>query len=440
MSKLTSEYNTTINCIVTDIGLAKGQEAARNDGWYIYPTLFAVSDEKGILSSNRSQINIPWFQDIITARHIRDSHNIEFVCTIPADASKLRRQISEVYLLADDELGNHFLLAVGQVGDQFAQEGFYFEPNVSVTLNITLNLLNIDTVSIFKVIDTRALEISQHNDDPNAHPDLRDVMASRLGTIVTTQKDEYVANRGDIIGANCLQGSMTIELPAIPDDGDTVTVIDLYQMCNQNNIIVTPSKTRKQTIDLCNANFILDSPGAWVVFRWAGRYQNWSINLGGRNNNLKSSADKTSDLKYSHYFHASGLQLYNSEYDYPLGSVVLGSDFNMYFATNNTGPTYKNISDPTSELQNIWTPFANKKYVQYISQPITKGTPIKTSPFTRGAGQISVYIQGLKCSCGLSPNIDTFYEDVNVRIGTRDDKIFFYDDIPANFNVVIVRE
>lgn len=428
---LVYEYNSTIAGLITNIGLGKCQEAAKNDGWYIYPVNFGVSDIQGEYDSGRQDPNILWYQGLISARRVIDEHTIEFICDIPPSQTQGKKFIREVYLFAEDEEHNRFILCLGQCDVEY-------HPDVPVTIRMIINILNIDTVSVFKILDTCARDIDDHNHDPNAHPDIRDLISSSVGTNVVISKDTYQANVGDIISANASKNVITITLPTHPEDGDKVTVIDTHQISHYNPIIVHPYGTQK--IDLCASDFILNHPGAWVTLLWNDSLKSWCVDIGGRNLTDKFVYGKAEGIYYTNYFGNLGIQRWISSQNYKIDDIVIGSDNNLYICTGDNGPLFGNVQDPTLDTSVCWTPYTPKRFVVEHTSAIIANTHIVTPAYTRGANQIQVYIQGVMALCGSRYDKHTFMEDNSVSVGKKAKRIYFYDNIPANFGVVIVKE
>lgn len=155
--------------LVTNEGLYKCIEAMSKGGWKIYPYGFAVSDQLGELVESRTydSMNNTWYSDAISGRIVINVHTIEFLCTIPPNSTVDPQYIREVYITCLDEESKPFLLAVGQSkGDAI------YDPSGSVKLRIQISIQNLNMVDLLVFKYTQAQEIFDHNNDPNAHPDI----------------------------------------------------------------------------------------------------------------------------------------------------------------------------------------------------------------------------------------------------------------------------
>lgn len=156
--------------LVTNEGLSNCIRAMAKGGWKIYPYGFAVSDQLGPLDESRKYdtMNPTWFTGEIGGRIVINVHTIEFLCTIPPQSTDENMYIREVYIISLDEAGVPFLLALGQAkGDPV------YDPSGSVKLRIQISIQNVNMIDLFVFKYTQAQEIFDHNNDPNAHPDIR---------------------------------------------------------------------------------------------------------------------------------------------------------------------------------------------------------------------------------------------------------------------------
>jgi len=155
--------------VITNEGLYKAIEAMSKAGWKIYPYKFAISEELSDLAETRTydSMNDTWFMADISGRVVINVHTIEFLCNIPPNSTVEAMYIREVYIIGLDEAGKPFLLAIGQAtGDAI------YDPSGSVKLRIQISIQNLNMVDLFVFKYTQAQEIFDHNNDPNAHPDL----------------------------------------------------------------------------------------------------------------------------------------------------------------------------------------------------------------------------------------------------------------------------
>ena len=424
------EYESTINGIVTNIGLKKCQEAVDNDGWHITAKSFGISDIKGELSSHRVEQNELWYIGSISSRRVIDANTIEFICNLPPNAHQVSRQIQEIYLFAEDRNRDGFVLYIGQ------PTGLEFNPNVAIKFRIIINILNVDMASIYKFQDTIAMDLEEHNNDPNAHEDIRNLIQATVGSTTIVTDPVYQAKSGDIIYVNTKSRSININLPTSGlSNKDRVTVIDVGLYAHVNYVVI---KGMGNTIDGCTADFIFDRAGAAVTLYWYASSKSWRVDTGGRNGVPPFSASSTKALYYSNYFSSGGLQAYSPVQDYPKNSITVGSDHMLYLAVVNTGPSYGGAKDPVDTNQTSWVPLA-KRTKQTITSAITKDSAVTILGYCKGANQLDVYIQGLHALEGTDANTCTYYEDKSVSNGARATKIYFHDDIPANFGIEIYR-
>lgn len=231
-----------INGLLTDIGLTNSQVALNNQGWFIFPTRFELSDVAGTFDKTRvggrdwaastiyavGDLVVPttpngfyyvcsvggasdtgeptwptsagsetdggvtwdfvgatsggleeiWFAADISTRIEAPPNTIEIVLTIPPGADPLDRNIEEIYIFAEDQVGAEFLLAVGQPDATITYDK---DGTTSLRLAITLTNVNISGLFVFKY--TQATEIAEHSVDPNAHQDIRDLTRLQLNLL-----------------------------------------------------------------------------------------------------------------------------------------------------------------------------------------------------------------------------------------------------------------
>lgn len=163
--------------LVVNEGLYHCIEAMSKGGWKIYPYGFAVSSEISEFTESRNydSMNPTWYTGKISGRIVINVHTIEFLCTVPPQATDTSHYIREVYIISLDESGNPFLLAFGQTkGDAI------YDPSGSVKLRIQISIQNVNMVDLFVFKYTQAQELFDHNYDPNAHPDIREELAKLI--------------------------------------------------------------------------------------------------------------------------------------------------------------------------------------------------------------------------------------------------------------------
>lgn len=430
MEKEPIQYDSTINCVITNIGLEKCQEAADNEGWHIYPTTFSISDEQGEFSSYRTDLKPTWYQNVISSRKVLDPNTIEFICDVPVNASTINRDIKEVYLLAEDNNHNQFLLCLCHTSN------LVFIPNVSIKLRIRLNIINLDVISIYKFMDTCAIDVEEHNNDPLAHEDLRNQIQNAVGDTIITSDSNIQAMLGNNYLVNSKENLVNINLPiASLTTGAKITIIDVGHMAHLSPITINAGT---KTIDNSSKTLILNVAGSAVTLIWYSRLDTWCIDIGGRLNTPLFKEKNDRDLYYTNYFN-SGISKYLSTENYEIGSIVLGNDNNLYQCIVNNGPGYI-ISSPLDTTDKCWVPLSSDRTIFMPQLPIKKNTAISTFQYLKGKDKVSVYIDGLLSMKGSDDSSCTWYEDSSIANGYKANKIYFHDDIPNTFEVCIIRE
>jgi len=112
--------------IITNAGLTAAQLAAQNNGFFIVPTGFGVSNQSGTLDPTRTSPNAgQWYTGMISSRVVIDLNTIEFVCTIPPGQlpPNTQKTVNEVYLYTSSYATgsyngvNYAALNLGTVGN-----------------------------------------------------------------------------------------------------------------------------------------------------------------------------------------------------------------------------------------------------------------------------------------------------------------------------------
>ena len=158
-----------IQGLITNAGLSAAQDASSNEGFRLVPTRFGVSDVSGALDATRTAATAGLFFDApISSRVIVDQNTIKYTLTIPpgqipAASFKL---IKEVYLYINDFASNEILFAVGQPTEEIR-----YNADDELTLDVEMAIINLNVLDKFVFQFTQATEISEHNLDPNAHPE-----------------------------------------------------------------------------------------------------------------------------------------------------------------------------------------------------------------------------------------------------------------------------
>lgn len=176
--------------VLTNIGLTNAMLAESNEGWRIRPIRFGVTAETpGILSKTRTNMLNTWYEAAISAYNLvtsdSESLTIEFVCAVPPGQPVINgvlattpSLITEIYLTAQTiesgglPAGDEYLLALGQ-----PQGSFYYHPFGTLRLRLQIKISGVNDISKFQFYYTQAIEIEDHNMDPNAHPPIQRAMA-----------------------------------------------------------------------------------------------------------------------------------------------------------------------------------------------------------------------------------------------------------------------
>lgn len=153
---------------ITSEGMTKTIEAASNEGWFIKPTKFSLSANEGILTKNRTMADMEeiWYENWIGGREVNAPESISFLCVIPPEQSSYITEIKEVYLLAEDNDSNEFLLYIGQPSSPIS-----YDPSGTTRLRLQVTIANVDLESAYQFIYTQQQEIESHNINPESHPD-----------------------------------------------------------------------------------------------------------------------------------------------------------------------------------------------------------------------------------------------------------------------------
>jgi len=86
--------------------------------------------------------------------------------------------VRELYIYAEDQIGTEFLLGIGQPSGDII-----YDNGGELKFRLIITLANIDIASTYVFNYTQATEISDHNTDPNAHPELLGVL-EQIGLFV----------------------------------------------------------------------------------------------------------------------------------------------------------------------------------------------------------------------------------------------------------------
>lgn len=165
--------------LFTTQGINETIDAAQNEGFYIYPTSFGVSDVAGNLLKTRTAPTAGEYYVAPVSSRIRvDTNSVKVVCTIPQGQTSVTKDIKEIVLYAKNSANVTFMLALGQ-----PTENLVYNPDGTVTLEVQIALLDVDVNGNFVFNNTQATELAEHNLDPNAHIEIIDAMA-KAGVLI----------------------------------------------------------------------------------------------------------------------------------------------------------------------------------------------------------------------------------------------------------------
>jgi hypothetical protein len=273
---MASTTPSVLKGLITNSGLGHCIRAADMGGWAIYPTGFGISDQLGVIEVTRSIADIKptWYNAPISGRIVKSTNTIEFLCTIPPGVSANVMGIKEIYVFAETNAGEDFLLAICGIEGEVS-----YDPAGSTKLRILITIQNLDLMDLYVFKYTQAMEIEDHNNDPNAHPDLISAVINITNPVIIN--NNYAADAGDTIFADSTLGPIVIQL--VEDDirlGTRVTVVDVGWAVEEagHEIRVQSSKA----IDNQKRPFIFDLEGGYVDFVYYPALSSWLVNVGGR--------------------------------------------------------------------------------------------------------------------------------------------------------------
>lgn len=159
------------NVILTDQGISNSIIAQQEKGFDILVKGFGVSETAGELESDRTTTNPEWYTGALGAGIRINNNTVELRFSIPAGADTVDRYVKEIYIYADDNLGGQYLLAIAQ-----PDPDRLYTPSGALIFRIQMTIQNINVGDIYQFIYTQAQDISEHDENPNAHPLLRERM------------------------------------------------------------------------------------------------------------------------------------------------------------------------------------------------------------------------------------------------------------------------
>ncbi|RLE64909.1 MAG: hypothetical protein DRJ47_06440 [Thermoprotei archaeon] len=179
--------------IITNAGLSAAQAAASNEGWYLRPVKFSVSDTAGDLDPTRTTPNTEWYEAEVSPPVVRGTSYIEFPCHIPPGVTAGSKSVAEIYLWVEDSNnpGAYILFGIGQPTNPVT-----YYPDGELVLRLAIILQNANLSQIFEFKYTQAHEIEEHNADELAHPPLREKL-KQVGVFFEPAEFKYVGQFWD---------------------------------------------------------------------------------------------------------------------------------------------------------------------------------------------------------------------------------------------------
>ena len=295
--------------LLTAEGLANCIRMASNGGWHIYPTKFCISDVIGEIAITRTTLDRfdTWYEAPISGRIVQSAETIEFLCTIPPGVAADLMYIREIYLMAETTDGTEFMLGLCGI-DGVAS----YDPSGSTKLRILINIQNLNLTDLFVFKYTQAQELEDHNNDPNAHPDLS-ALVTGVGK-PTVVFNNYVASEGQTLFVDSSGGPVVIQLPRTGlRQGSRVEVVDVGWKCDTKgkeiSVVSVDHKIDKRT-----AQFVINQKGASVRFLYWPNHKSWCVDVGGRfYADLEHAYDETkTTLLYTEYIGKNGTVIINN--------------------------------------------------------------------------------------------------------------------------------
>jgi hypothetical protein len=269
--------------LFTNLGISKTIDADNNEGFYVHPLTFGVSDVAGSLDPSRTGPNAgQWYTAPISSRVVVNNNTVKFICTIPQNAVLTAKNIEEVYLYAEDSMNVSFLLALGQ-----PSENLIYDPSGTVTLELQVSLIDIDLTANYLFTNTQATELAEHETDPNAHPEIKDEMAKagifiEGGSIPFDFVGQQFEDDAEFAGtpAQATSGGVTFTAQFNGTEGNSIslvfdgiddvdTVTQDWNDANPNNMVehngIGTEVLTAQTVNLVGGTYLVNEDD--VVYR-----------------------------------------------------------------------------------------------------------------------------------------------------------------------------
>lgn len=345
MATSTTASLNNIKGIITNEGLSKSIEAQAREGWKIYPRAFACSEILGLFDTTRdtSSMYETWYEAPISGVVVQGVNTLEFLCTIPPGSTADNKFIREIYVTALDEADNLFLLGLGQIeGD------VQYNPGGATKLRILISIQNVNISGLYEFKYTQATEIEDHNNDPNAHPDIRALLTGAASSTIIN--NNYFAQPGDTIFVNSQNNAVKVSLPVQNLVlGTRVTVVDvgLAGATPGRDIIVARNGNK---IDDREEDFRIDTSGGCATFWWYPGKSSWMVDIGGRFYRPAPSTLQPGTLRLSQYLDPSQLfQTGSFTPEYPEPGTITGLAGQVLFInTTSKASTVKLPPNPSS--------------------------------------------------------------------------------------------
>jgi hypothetical protein len=128
-----------LSSVITTEALTQLQKAQSNEGWYIYPIRFGVSETAGTLSIARTidTVNAEWYEGLVSGRIVQNETDIKFLLEIPPSLETGTKTVAELYIYArgilqvfSADAGTNILTISTALWDELVDgDGIYVESN-----------------------------------------------------------------------------------------------------------------------------------------------------------------------------------------------------------------------------------------------------------------------------------------------------------------------